>query len=144
MRHHFAATQCLPIVLGEEPCPPLAALGQDDTRTMAHQSWIEKDGRAMGILLGACSQEMAIHIESSTSSADMWKVLAGITNLADTETGCDLLFREFIDIKAVPGKPLGSFFGMLQETVGLLAGTDHQNTSATTEVAPYAKQTQAQ
>ena len=73
---------------------------------------------------------MAIHIESSTSSADMWKVLAGIANSADTETGRDLLFREFIDIKAIPGEPLSNFFGKLQETVGLLAGTDHQ-------ISPY-------
>ena len=59
MRYHFTATQCLSIVLGEEPCP-------DDAQTTAHQSWIEKDGRAMGTLLGARSQEIAIHIESST------------------------------------------------------------------------------
>ena len=42
----------LSIVLGEEPCPPLAqpeAPGQNDVQTTeAHQSWIEKDGRAMG------------------------------------------------------------------------------------------------
>ena len=139
MRHHFTATQCLSIVLGEEPCPPLAqpeAPGQNDVQTTeAHQSWIEKDGRAMGTLLGACSQEIAIHIESSTSSADMWKVLAGIANSADTETGRDLLFREFIDIKAIPGEPLSNFFGKLLETVGLLAGTDHQ-------ISPYHHRTQ--
>ena len=137
MRHHFTATQCLSIVLDEEPCPPLTQTpGQNDAQTTeAHQSWIEKDGRAMGTLLGACSQEMAIHIESSTSSADMWKVLAGIANSADTETGRDLLFREFIDIKAIPGEPLSNFFGKLQETVGLLAGTDHQ-------ISPYHHRTQ--
>ena len=89
----------------------------------------------MGTLLGACSQEMAIHIESSSSSADMWKILAGIANSADTETGRDLLFREFIDIKAIPGEPLSNFFGRLQETVGLLAGTDHQ-------ISPYHHRTQ--
>ena len=122
MCHHLTATQCLSIVLGEEPCP-------DNARTTAYRSWIEKDGRAMGTLLGACSQEIAIHIEGSTSSADMWKVLAGIANSADTETGRDLLFREFIDIKAIPGEPLSNFFGKLQETVGLLAGTDHQISS---------------
>ena len=48
MRHHFTATQCLSIVLGEEPF-------LDDVQTTAHQSWIEKDGRAMGTLLGASS-----------------------------------------------------------------------------------------
>ena len=116
MRHHFTATQCLPIVLGEEPCPS----DQD-----AHQLWIEKDGRAMGALLGACSQEMAIPIESSSSSADMWKILAGIANSADTETGRDLLFREFIDIKAIPGEPLSNFFGRLQETLCMLARDKH-------------------
>ena len=132
MRHHFTATQCLSIVLGEEPCPAL----QDNAQTTAaYQSWIEKDGRAMGTLLGACTQEMAIHIESSTSSADMWKILAGVANSADTETGRDLLFREFIDIKAIPGEPLSNFFGRLQETVGLLAGTDHQ-------ISPYHHRTQ--
>ena len=89
----------------------------------------------MGTLLGACSQEMAIHIEGSTSSADMWKVLTGIANSADTETGRDLLFREFIDIKAIPGEPLSNFFRKLQETVGLLAGTDHQ-------ISPYHHRTQ--
>ena len=131
IRHHFTATQCLSIVLGEEPCPPL----NDAQTTEAHQSWIEKDRRARGTLLGACSQEMAIHIESSTSSAEMWKVLAGIANSADTETGRDLLFRESIDIKAITGEPLSNFFGKLQETVGLLAGTDHQ-------ISPYHHRTQ--
>ena len=126
MHHHFTATQCLPIVLSKEPCPS----DQD-----AHQLWIEKDGRAMGTLLGTCSQEMAIHIESSSSSADMWKILAGIANSADTETGRDLLFREFINIKAIPGKPLSNFFGRLQETVGLLVSTDHQ-------ISPYHHRTQ--
>ena len=89
----------------------------------------------MGTLQGACSQEIAIHIESSTSSADMWKVLAGIANSADTETGRDLLFREFIDIKVIPGELLSNFFGKLQETIGLLAGTDHQ-------ISPYHHRTQ--
>ena len=120
MRHHFTATQNLSIVLGEKPCPPS---DQEE-----YESWVVKDGRAMGTLLGACSQEMAIHIESSTSSADMWKTLASIANSADTETGRDLLFREFINIKAVPGEPLSNFFGRLQEIVELLAGTDHQIT----------------
>ena len=121
MRHHFTATQALSIVLGEKPCP-------DSLEKENYESWVEKDGRAMGTLLGACSQEMAIHIESATSSADMGKTLASIANSADTETGRDLLFREFINIKAVPGEPLSNFFGRLQETVGLLAGTDHQIT----------------
>ena len=65
----------------------------------------------------------------------MWKILAGIANSADTETGCDLLFRESIDIKAIPGEPLSNFFGRLQETVGLLVGTDHQ-------ISPYHHRTQ--
>ena len=125
MRHHLTATQCLPIVLGEEPCPQ-APPSNDEQVVRTHQSWIEKDGRAMGTLLGACTQEMAIHIESSRSSADMWRILASIANSSDTETGRDLLFREFIDIKAIPGEPLSNFFGKLQETIGLLAGTDHQ------------------
>ena len=89
----------------------------------------------MGTLLGACSQEMAIHIESSTSSADIGKVLADIANPADTETGRNLLFREFIDIKAIPGEPLSNFFGNPQGIVGLLAGTDHQT-------SPYYHRTQ--
>ena len=97
--------------------------------------WIEKDGRAMGTLLGFCTQEMAIHIESSKSPADIWKILAGIANSADTETRRDLLFREFIDIKAIPREPLSNFFGKLQETVGHLAGTDHQ-------ISPYHHRTQ--
>ena len=87
MRHHFTATQCLPIVLDEEPCPS----DQD-----AYQLWIEKDGRAMGTLLGACSQEMAIHIESSSSSADMWKILAGIANsAAHRKSPADRAIRPF-------------------------------------------------
>ena len=68
MRHHLTATQCLSIVLGEEPCP-------DNARTTVYRSWMEKDGRAMGTLLGACSQEIAIHIEGSTSSC--YTLLAG-------------------------------------------------------------------
>ena len=87
MRHQITATQCLSIVLGEEPC-------LDNAQTTANQSWIEKYGRAMGTLLGACSQEIAIHIKSSTSSTNMLKVLAGIANSADIETGRNLLFRE--------------------------------------------------
>ena len=106
---------------------------------------------------------MAIHIESSTSSADMWKVLASIANSADTKTGRDLLFREFIDIKAIPGEPLSNFFGKLQETIPqptiqsiieTLKRTEREvdtkkkkvtstNTSATLETALYAGQTQA-
>lgn len=132
IRHHFTATQCLPIVLGDEPCPPP---GNTTQSKKLHRTWIENDGRAMGTLLGACTQDIAIHIESSTSSADMWRILAGIANSADTETGRGLLFREFVDIKAIPGEPLSNFFGRLQETVGLLAGTDHH-------ISPYHHRTQ--
>ena len=89
----------------------------------------------MGTLLGAWTQEIAMHIESSKSSADMWKILSGIANSADTKTGRDLLFRQFIDITAIPGEPLSNFFGKLQETVGLLASTDHQ-------ISPYHHPTQ--
>ena len=63
----------------------------------------------MRVLLGVCSQEMAIHIESFSSSADMWKILADIENSADTETGRDFLFREFTDIKTIPKEPLSNF-----------------------------------
>ena len=48
------------------------------------------------------------------------------SNSADPGTGHDLLFREFIDIEAIPGEPLSNFFDRLQETMELLAGTDHQ------------------
>ena len=70
----------------------------------------------MGTLLGACSQEMAIHIENSRPLEGMWRILAGIANSADTEIGHDLYFGEFIDIKAIPGEPLSNFFGKLPET----------------------------
>ena len=75
---------------------------------------------------------MAIHIEGSSSSADH---VENPRRSVDTETGRDLLFREFIDIKAIPGEPLSNFIGRLQETVGLLAGTDHQ-------ISPYHHRTQ--
>ena len=52
----------------------------------------------MGTLLGACPQEMAIHIEGSKSPEDMWRILAGTANSADTETGRDLLFRELLTL----------------------------------------------
>ena len=133
MRHLFTGTKCLPIVLGEEQCPPIDH--NDVQSTRIYQSWIEKDRHVTGTPLGFCTQEMAIHIESSKSSADMWKILAGIANSADTETGRDLLFREFIDIKAIPREPLSNFFGKLQETVGLLAGTGYR-------ISPYQHCTQ--
>ena len=69
---------------------------------------------------------MAIHIENLTTSSDMWKAVAGAAaNSTETETGRSLLYQRFANIKAIPGGPLSDFFGMLQETVGLLAGTDH-------------------
>ena len=77
MRHHLTATQCLSIVLGDEPRPPP---GHDARTTKVYQSWIEKDGRAMGTLLGACSQEMVIQVESPTTSADLWHRRLGHIN----------------------------------------------------------------
>ena len=64
----------------------------------------------MGTLLNAYTQGMAIHIERSRPSAEIWEIPAGIASLVGTETGRDLLFREFTDIKAIPREPL---FGKL-------------------------------
>ena len=113
---------CLRIVLGEEICPPAGGNGRTAD---AYQTWLEKDGEAQCALLGSCTQPMAIHIENLRSSSDMWKALAGVPSSAETETGRSLLYRRFTNIKAIPGNPLSDFFGKLQETVGLLAGTDH-------------------
>ena len=65
----------------------------------------------------------------------MWRALAGVANSAETEAGRSLLYRRFTNIKAIPGNPLSDFFGKLQETVGLLAGTDHA-------IPPYQHRTQ--
>ena len=121
MRAYFVATGCLRIVLGEDVCPP-------DTGTWngrAYQTWLEKDGKAQCALLGSCTPPTALHIENLRTSSDMRKALAGVANSAETETGRSLLHRRLTNIKAIPGDPLSDFFGKLQETVGLLAGTDH-------------------
>ena len=67
----------------------------------------------------------AIHAENLGTSSDMWKALAGVSNSTGAGTGRSLLYRRFTSIKAIPGDPPGDFFGKLQETVGLLADTDH-------------------
>ena len=122
MRAYFVATGCSCIVLSEEACPPAGGSGR---AADAYQTWLEKDGKAQCALLGSCTPPMAIHIENLRTSSDMWKALAGVANSAETETGRSLLYRRFTNIKAIPGNPLSDFFGKLQETVGLLAGTDH-------------------
>ena len=63
--------------------------------------------------------------EANSPDTDMWRALTGVVNSAETKTGRSLLYWRFTNIKAIPGEPLSDFFGSLQETVGLLAGTEH-------------------
>ena len=122
MRAYLVATGPLQIVLGDETRPPP---GDSRAANNAYQTWLQKEGQAQCALLGSCTPTTAIHIENLRSPMDMWRALAGVANSAETEIERSLLYRRFTNTKAISGEPLSDFFGKLQKTVGLLAGTDH-------------------
>lgn len=120
MLDHFGACGNADIIQGTNKCPE----GED--KVEEGKAWEIKDSQARGAIKGSCTISMRTHIEKTKTSAEMWTILEGHANSANSIKGRTALTDKFRATIPIPGEPLSNYIGKLAEIRDLLVGTTHE------------------
>ena len=112
------ATESAPIVLTQGEPEDI-----DLSRRLLHK-YKQRQEDAAVIIYNSTSVAVRAYIDEIDDPAEMWTTLANHFNTAGTAAGRQAIFREFMGLKPIPGKPIAEWFGRLLELRNQVIGTD--------------------
>jgi hypothetical protein len=88
-----------------------------------YEDYKTRKAQAGAIIYESCSLEVKIHLNPVKDPVRMWKILTQQMDTANTRVGCLTLFRQFSQLRPVPGQPISTYFWQLLNITNQLAGT---------------------
>jgi len=89
----------------------------------AYENFTTRKAQAGAIIYGSCSPEAKTHLNQVTDPVRMWQILTEQMDTAMTTVGRLTLFRQFSQLRPIPGQPIGAYFSRLLNISNQLAGT---------------------
>jgi hypothetical protein len=113
------------IVMGEEEQPenPEGMTKAAIHRRRVYEDFTTRKAQAGAIIYGSCSLEVKIHLNQVKDPMRMWEKLTKQMDTANTRVGRLTLFRQFSQLRPVPGQPISTYFSQLLNITNQVAGT---------------------
>jgi len=92
-------------------------------RRKAYADFTTRKAQAGAIIYGSCSPEVKTPLNQVQDPVMMWGILKVQMDTANTTFGRLTLFRQFSQLRPVPGQPISSYFSQLVNITNQLAGT---------------------
>jgi len=89
----------------------------------AYEDFTTQKAQAGTIIYGSCSPDVKTHLNQVKDPVRMWKILTEQMDTANTTVGRLTLFRQFSQMRPVPGQPINTYFSQLLNITNQLAGT---------------------
>jgi len=89
----------------------------------AYEDFTTRRAQAGAIIYGSCSPGAKTHLKGVRDPARMWELLKENMDTANTKVGRLTLFREFSQLRPVPGDPISVYVSRLLDITNQLAGT---------------------
>lgn len=114
------------IVTGDEVAPAVPSTGNYPTSLIAKKNQNEFQQRqedAALVIYNSCGATLRSYIDQIDDPKVMWDTLDKQLNTANSAVGRQALFRQFMELKPVPGEAIGEWFTKLLELQNQVDGT---------------------
>jgi len=107
----------------EEPENPKGMSKADIHGRKTYEDFTTRSAQTGAIIYGSCSPEVKTHLNQVKDPVRMWEILTEPMDTANTTGSRLTLFRQFSQVRLVPGQPISIYFSQLLNITNQLAGT---------------------